>query len=49
MNERVRNRLDVSVEALLAGGSAWIDALIRWGRRNPRASRLDELHIARID
>jgi len=39
----VRNRADGSVQALLQGDEAALDALVAWARRGPRAARVDEV------
>jgi acylphosphatase len=39
----VRNRLDGSVEALLQGEAAAVDAVIAWARRGPPAARVEQL------
>jgi acylphosphatase len=39
----VRNRRDGSVEALLKGDPAAIEALVAWARRGPRGARVTEL------
>ena len=41
----VRNRRDGSVEALLQGGEAAVDAVIAWARRGPPAARVHEVEI----
>ena len=41
----VRNRRDGSVEALLHGGEAAVDAVIAWARRGPPAARVDAVEI----
>ena len=41
----VRNRADGSVEALLQGEAADVEALIGWARRGPRGARVDHLAI----
>lgn len=49
VNGWVRNRLDGSVEALLAGESAQVEALIQWARRGPGTARVDTLESTLID
>jgi acylphosphatase len=41
----VRNRPDGTVEALLQGGEAAVDAVIVWARRGPPAARVHEVEI----
>ncbi|MBL8590130.1 MAG: acylphosphatase [Methylobacteriaceae bacterium] len=41
----VRNRLDGSVEALLAGEEAALDAMLEAMRRGPPAARVDDLTV----
>jgi len=41
----VRNRRDGSVEALIAGPDAEVEALIAWARRGPPAARVTEVSI----
>jgi acylphosphatase len=41
----VRNRRDGSVEALLQGEAAAVDATIAWARRGPTAARVDKLDV----
>jgi acylphosphatase len=41
----VRNRLDGSVEALLQGPAARVEALIAWARTGPPAARVDEVQV----
>jgi acylphosphatase len=41
----VRNRRDGSVEAVLQGNPAAVDALIAWTRRGPPAARVDSVEI----
>jgi acylphosphatase len=45
----VRNRADGSVEALLQGEAADMDALIAWARRGPRGARVDDLAIEAVE
>lgn len=42
----VRNRLDGSVEAVVSGTPAAVDAIIECARRGPRASRVTEVRIS---
>ncbi len=41
----VRNRMDGSVEALLHGPVAAVDAMIAACRRGPSAARVDDIHL----
>jgi acylphosphatase len=41
----VRNRRDGSVEALLQGDAAALDAVIAWARRGPPAARVDRVEV----
>ena len=41
----VRNRSDGSVEALLQGEAAAVDALIAWAHRGPRAAQVHEVAV----
>ena len=41
----VRNRADGSVEALLQGDGAAVDALIAWAHRGPGSARVDEVAV----
>jgi acylphosphatase len=41
----VRNRRDGSVEALLQGDAAAVDAVIVWARRGPPAARVHDVEI----
>lgn len=41
----VRNRRDGSVEALVAGPEAEVEALIAWARRGPPAARVTEVLV----
>lgn len=44
----VRNRVDGSVEALLHGAPAQVDAVIAWARRGPPAARVSALRITEV-
>jgi acylphosphatase len=41
----VRNRLDGSVEALMRGEAAALEALAAWARRGPPAARVDRVEL----
>jgi len=41
----VRNRRDGSVEAVLQGADADVDATIAWARRGPPAARVAEVRV----
>jgi acylphosphatase len=43
LNGWVRNRRDGSVEALVQGEAAVIEALVDWARRGPPGARVDAL------
>ena len=45
----VRNRRDGSVEAVVAGESAAVEAMIAACRRGPRSARVDAVEIAEAD
>jgi len=40
----VRNRRDGSVEALLQGDEAALEALVAWARRGPRGAHVSAVH-----
>lgn len=42
----VRNRLDGSVEALVAGAPVAIEAIIAWSRRGPAAAHVEQVTVA---
>jgi acylphosphatase len=42
----VRNRADGSVEALVHGAPAAVEALIAWARRGPPAARVADVRIS---
>lgn len=41
----VRNRLDGSVEAAVAGDAAAVETLLRWARRGPPAARVSRVDV----
>ena len=41
----VRNRLDGTVEAVLQGAPAGVDAVIAWARRGPPAARVNGIDV----
>jgi acylphosphatase len=41
----VRNRRDGTVEALIAGPEAEVEALVAWARRGPPAARVTEVKV----
>ena len=41
----VRNRRDGTVEALIAGPEAEVEAMIAWARRGPPAARVAEVKV----
>jgi acylphosphatase len=41
----VRNRADGSVEAVVQGPAAGVEALITWARRGPRLARVERVEI----
>jgi acylphosphatase len=45
----VRNRLDGSVEALVAGDAATLDAIAAWARRGPALARVDAVAVEDVD
>lgn len=42
----VRNRLDGSVEAVVQGLPASVDAVVAWARRGPAAARVAQLDVS---
>jgi acylphosphatase len=44
----VRNRADGSVEAVVQGPSAALDAIIEWARRGPRGARIADVQISEL-
>jgi acylphosphatase len=45
----VCNRLDGSVEAVVQGPAAAIDAMIRWARRGPEDARVESVEISEAE
>jgi acylphosphatase len=45
----VRNRLDGSVEAVVAGDAASLERIIAWARRGPAAARVDQVVVTDAD
>ena len=45
----VRNRLDGSVEALVAGDAVALEQILDWARRGPPAARVNEVEVAEAD
>lgn len=45
----VRNRLDGSVEALVAGDAAALEQILDWARQGPPAARVSEVEVAQAD
>jgi acylphosphatase len=45
----VCNRLDGSVEAVIQGPAAAIDAMIRWARRGPDEARVESVEISEAE
>ena len=41
----VRNRADGSVEAVVQGEPAAVEAMLRWARRGPDAAQVDTLEV----
>jgi acylphosphatase len=42
----VRNRLDGSVEAVVQGPAAAVEAIIAWARRGPEAAHVEGMEVA---
>jgi acylphosphatase len=42
----VRNRRDGTVEAVVQGSPAAIDAIVAWARRGPEAAEVERLEVA---
>jgi acylphosphatase len=45
----VRNRRDGCVEAIVAGATADVDAIVAWSRRGPVAAQVTEIETAAAD
>lgn len=48
LNGWVRNRSDSTVEVLLEGESAAVDAFILWAQRGPTAARVDKVSVIEL-
>lgn len=46
VNGWVRNRRDGSLEAMLQGEAAQVEALITWARRGPPAAQVENMEIS---
>jgi acylphosphatase len=49
VNGWVRNRLDGSVEAVVSGADAEVQALIEWAQCGPIEARVDGVEVGEID
>jgi acylphosphatase len=45
----VRNRLDGSVEAMVAGTPAALEQITAWARRGPTAARVVDVAVSEVD
>ena len=45
----VRNRTDGTVEALLQGSEAAVEALVDWARRGPRGARVSDVQTHAVE
>ena len=45
----VRNRRDGTVEAIVDGAEAAVDALLAWARRGPPSARVTDVAISKIE
>ena len=45
----VRNRLDGSVEAVVQGSAAQVEAIVRWARRGPRDAEVESLEVEQAE
>ena len=45
----VRNRLDGSVEAVVQGTPAQVEAMVGWARSGPRGARVDDVAVGPAD
>ena len=46
VNGYVRNRVDGSVEAVVQGSPAQVEAITAWARRGPRSARVDAVETS---
>jgi len=45
----VRNRSDGTVEAVVQGEPAAVDAIVRWARRGPELAHVERVEIGSVD
>ena len=45
----VRNRMDGSVEAVVQGDAAAVDAMVRWARRGPQAAEVSAVEVSEAE
>ncbi len=45
----VRNRMDGSVEAIVQGEAAAVEAIVRWAWRGPERARVTDLEVEELD
>ena len=45
----VRNRMDGSVEAVVQGDAAAVEAMVRWARRGPQAAEVSAVDVSEAE
>ena len=45
----VRNRMDGSVEAVVQGDAAAVEAMVRWARRGPQAADVSAVEVSEAE